>query len=69
MKKTIILFAAALVASIACNKEIVEQPVPEVYTITAVAPDTKSLGDGLQVQWTTGDQVALFQSSGTPAVL
>ena len=68
MKKTIILFAAALTASIACNKEIVEQPVSEVYTITAVAPDTKALVDGLQVQWTTGDQVALFQSSGEPAV-
>ena len=68
MKKIIILFATAFVACIACNKEIVEQPVPEVYTITATAPDSKALIDGLQVNWTTGDQVALFQTSGSPAL-
>ena len=68
MKKIIILFATALVACIACNKEVVEQPVLEVYTITATAPDSKALIDGLQVNWTTGDQIALFQTSGSPAL-
>ena len=67
MKKTLILIATAFTAFVACNKEIVEQPFSgDFSTITAVAPDTKALVDGFQVQWTTGDQVALFQSSGDP---
>lgn len=69
MKKTIILLATALVALVACNKEI-ETPVSKdlVTSISAIAPDTKTTVDGLQVEWTTGDQVALFQSSGGPAL-
>lgn len=65
MKKTLILVATAFVACVACNKEI-ENPAPQanVTSITAVAPDTKTTVDGFQVQWTTGDQVALFQTSG-----
>ena len=65
MKKTMILIATAFVACVACNKEI-ENPAPQanVTSITAVAPDTKTTVDGFQVQWTTGDQVALFQTSG-----
>ncbi len=67
MKKTIILFATAFVACVACNKEL-DNSVPKanVTVITAVAPDTKAAVDGFQVQWTTGDQVALFQTSGDP---
>ena len=69
MKKTLILFATAIVACVACNKEI-EAPVSKdlVTSITAVAPDTKTTVDGLQVEWTTGDQVALFQNSGDPVL-
>ena len=66
MKKTLILFATAFVACVACNKEISAPVVMDGYTITAISPDTKATVDGLQVQWTTGDQVALFQTSGDP---
>ena len=68
MKKTLILFATALVACVACNKEI-ETPVSkDLVTISAIAPDSKTTVDGLQVEWTTGDQVALFQTSGDPVL-
>ena len=67
MKKTLILLATAFVALVACNEEI-EAPVSKdlVTSITAIAPDAKATVDGFQVQWTTGDQVALFQTSGDP---
>ena len=69
MKKTLILFATAIVACVACNKEI-EAPVSKdlVTSISAFAPDSKTTVDGLQVEWTTGDQVALFQRSGDPVL-
>lgn len=69
MKKTLILVATAFVACVACNKEI-EAPVSKdlVTSISAFAPDSKTTVDGLQVEWTTGDQVALFQTSGDPVL-
>lgn len=70
MKKTLILLASAAMALVACTKEIVESPAvqhsEDGFTITAISPATKALVDGLQVNWTTGDQVALFQTSGDP---
>ena len=66
MKKTAIIIATAFIACVGCNKEI-DTPVSEGITITAVAPPVnKTAVDGLQVQWTTGDKVALFQTGGSP---
>ncbi len=70
MKKTFILFATAFVALVSCNKEL-ENSAPEksaLTTITASAPETKATVDGLQVQWTTGDQVAMFQTGADPVL-
>lgn len=72
MKKTLILLATAAMAFVACNKEvaepIAEESLPDGYTITAVSPEaeTKALVDGLQVKWTSGDQISLFQTTGSP---
>ena len=70
MKKTLIFLASAAMALVACNKETLEsdalQRSADGYNISAISPDTKALVDGLQVNWTTGDQVALFQTAGDP---
>ena len=68
MKKTILLSATAILACVACNKEITEPAAPAETIITAYTPgsETRAAVDGLQVQWTTGDQVALFNTDGTP---
>ena len=68
MKKTILLSATALLACVACNKEITEPAAPAETVITAYTPgsETRAAVAGLQVQWTTGDQVALFNTDGTP---
>lgn len=70
MKKTFILFATAFVALVSCNKELEPSAPVEsaLATITASAPETKATVDGLQVQWTTGDQVAMFQTGADPVL-
>ena len=66
MKKTMILLATAFVACVACNKEVDTPSVSEGFTITASIEQSKATVDGLQVEWTTGDQIALFQTAGDP---
>ena len=65
MKKTVILLVTAFVACVSCIKEKSEPVSQEGTTIIATTEATKATVDGLQVQWTTGDQVALFISDGS----
>ena len=65
MKKLFVFAALAMVAIVACNKEI-EVVISDAnskadVTIVAQAPDvTKTLVDGLQVKWAAGDHIAVF---------
>ena len=69
MKLINIIFAAALVASVACTKD---QGIPETVgdaagqmTITAINPQIKTTTtDGVNVKWEKGDEIALFVSGG-----
>lgn len=65
MKKTVILLVTAFVACVSCIKENNGPAAQEGTTIIATTEATKATVDGLQVQWTTGDQVALFIEDGT----
>ena len=70
MKLTNIIFAAALMASVACTKD---QDIPETVgdaagqmTITAINPEIKTTTtDGVNVKWEKGDEIAVFVSGGT----
>ena len=65
MKKTVIILVSAFVACVSCIKENNGPAAQEGTTIIATTEATKATVDGLQVQWTTGDQVALFIEDGT----
>ena len=69
MKKIYTLAALAMVAIVACNKEI--EPTVEItpekgdVTILAQAPSgTKTIVDGLDVKWAAGDCIAVFDEDG-----
>ena len=72
MKTTRILSLAAAVLTLAAcgNEEFIENnpgngaAKPEFMTFTASAPQTRTLLDGLDVHWTEGDQIALWDGSG-----
>ena len=71
MKTTRILSLAAAVLTLAAcgNEEFIENnpgneaAKPEFMTFTASAPQTRTQLDGLNVNWTAGDQIALWDGS------
>ena len=71
MKKTLLFAAVAFATIVACNKEISapEENVPNnSVSIFASAPNvsTKTIIDGLQVKWATGDHIAIFDDTNAP---
>ena len=78
MKKLFTFAVLAMVAIVACNKEVAapeENVVPEDnviqtepkgdVTIIAQAPvETKTIVDGLDVKWASGDHIAVFDEDG-----
>lgn len=66
----ILTLAAAVLTLAACgNEEFIENnpgngaAKPEFMTFTASAPQTRTQLDGLNVNWTAGDQIALWDGS------
>ena len=71
MKKHFTLATLAMVAIVACNKEIetledgsIQSTKKGDVTLVAEAPlETKTMVDGLNVKWATGDHIAVFDES------
>ena len=72
MKKFFTFAALAMVAIVACNKEIdnKEENVPglkpkgEVSIIAEAPAETRTMVDGLNVKWATGDHIGVVDNAG-----
>lgn len=70
MKKIYTLAALAMVAIVACNKSVeiteenipVDEPKKDVTIMATSASETKTTVDGLQVKWSSGDHIAVFDA-------
>lgn len=72
MKKFFTFAALAMVAIVACNKEIDNneekapgvKPKGEVSIIAQAPAETKTMVDGLDVKWATGDHIGVVDNDG-----
>ncbi len=67
MKRLYLLFVAALIASVSCDKQInINEPAQERFSITASAgTDTRTvLDDGFKVNWMPSDRLGVFDVDG-----
>ena len=79
MKKLFTFAALAMVAIVACNKEInapeenvvpedniiqTEEPKGDVTIIAQAPAETKTMVDGLDVKWASGDHIAVLDEDG-----
>ena len=73
MKKLFTFAALAMVAIVACNKEInapedniiqTEEPKGDVTIIAQAPAETKTMVDGLDVKWSSGDHIAVLDEDG-----
>ena len=74
MKKLFTFAALAMVAIVACNKEInapedniiqTEEPKGDVTIIAQAPAETKTMVDGLNVKWASGDHIAVLDEDGS----
>lgn len=62
------LAAVAILSAASCQKELVNETLStaegDAFTVTAIAPATKTVLDDVNTYWTPGDQIAVYDATG-----